>query len=261
MNHFGKVAPINVPMGEYRANRIGQIIEKNDKNDIESTKKMHYDTYSIQAEIYMDVIRPFLPDTSNGKILKEWNLCYDIESKGAYLFEKIYSNLYYEVFGAALGGNLVDFLKKESGVFIDFYANFDKILLSDKSSWFSGRDRDDIFDKAIQAALKEKPKKWGEINKITLTHILLGEKLPRFLGFDKGPFPLPGGRATIHQGQVYTNSGRKTSFAPSFRLITDMAENCVHTNLAGGVSDRRFSGLYNNDFKNWRKGIYKILEF
>ncbi|MFK5857220.1 MAG: penicillin acylase family protein, partial [Bacteroidota bacterium] len=99
--------------------------------------------------------------------------------------------------------------------------------------------------------------KWGDVNNITLTNMLLGGKFPKFMGFDKGPFPIRGGRATVHQGQVYKNAGRNTSFAPSYRLITDMAENTVHTNIAGGVSDRRFSKLYNNDFANWMNGVYK----
>ncbi len=87
--------------------------------------------------------------------------------------------------------------------------------------------------------------------------MLLGKKLPKFLGFDKGAFPMPGGRATIHQGQVYKSNGRKTTFAPSYRLITDMSEASVHTNISGGASDRRFSKYYANDFKNWQSGKYK----
>jgi len=72
---------------------------------------------------------------------------------------------------------------------------------------------------------------------------------------------LPGGRATVHQGQIYNNAGRKTSFAPSFRLVTDMAENVLYTNFIGGVSDRRFSKLYNNDFLNWKNGVFRRTEF
>jgi len=261
LNHLGNVAPINMPMGEYRADRIKQLIETNDNNDVESTKKIHFDTYSLQAELFMEIIKPLLPDSANGKLLKEWDLCYDVDSKGAFLFEMVYRSLYHEVFGGVLGMSLVDFLQNQSGVFIDFYSNFDTILLSDKSAWFMGKERDEVYRKAIDSALKTEAQEWGAINNITLTNMLLGNKMPKFMGFDKGPFPLSGGRATVHQGQVYKNAGRNTSFAPSFRMITDMAENSVYTNLAGGVSDRRFSNLYNNDFVNWMKGVYKKLVF
>jgi len=260
LNHLGKVSPINMPMGEYRADRIKQLLEATKKSNIESTKKIHFDTYSLEAELFMKIIRPLLPASLNGNLLKKWDLHYDIESKGAMIFEMVYRQLYYEVFGEALGLNLIDFLQNQSGIFIDFYANFDRILLSESSPWFLGKERDEIYKQAITSALKIEPKEWGDVNNITLTNMLLGNKFPKFMGFDKGPFPIRGGRATVHQGQVYTNAGRKTSFAPSYRLITDMAEDSVHTNLAGGVSDRRFSSLYNNDFLNWMKGIYKIIK-
>ncbi len=261
LNHLGRVDPINMPMGSYRADRITQIIESKDKIGVEDVKKMHFDTYSLEAELFMNIVRPLLPETPNGKLLKEWDLCYEIDSKGAYLFEMVYRTLYYEIFGGVLGVDLVDFLQNKSGLFIDFYANFDTILVSENSSWFQGRTRKEIYQKAVDTALKTKPKPWGEVNKITLINILLGGKLPKFMGFDKGPFSLRGGRATIHQGQVYTSAGRDTSFAPSFRMITDMSEDVVYTNLAGGVSDRRFSKWYCNDFNNWLNGIYKKLSF
>ncbi len=260
LNHLGKVNAINMPMGEYRADRIKQILDATEKSNVETTKKIHFDIYSIQAELFMEIIKPLLPDSDAGNLLKQWDLCYDIESKGATMFEMIYRNLYFEVFGEAMGLDLIDFLKNQSGIFIDFYANFDRILLSDTSEWFLGRERVEIYKKAISSALKMEPKRWGDVNNITLTNMLLGGKFPKFMGFDKGPFPIRGGRATVHQGQVYKNAGRSTSFAPSYRLITDMSENTVYTNLAGGVSDRRFSKLYNNDFTNWMDGNYKKIE-
>ncbi len=261
LNLFGKASPINISMGPYRANRIKQLIEKNKKHGIADSQKMHYDVYSLQAEQFMKIIRPLLPDTENGSILNTWDLCYDTESKGAFLFEMVYRTLYHKVFGAVLGLSLVEFLQNETGLMVDFYENFDTILLAENSAWFNGQSRDDFYRTAINSALKIKAKKWGDVNQISLTNIVLGNKLPKFMGFDKGPFPLPGGRATIHQGQVYKSAGRTSSFAPSFRLIADMAEKSIYTNYAGGVSDRRFSKLYNNDFANWQNGTYKRFTF
>lgn len=261
LNSLGVVNPITIAMGDYRAERIRQLIKSKKDHKIEDSQTIQYDTYSIQAEKFMELIRPLLPDSKAGAMLKTWDLYYDIDSKGAFLFEMIYRALYYEVFGWILGKSLVEFLHNETGIFIDFYMNFDAILLSADSLWFKGINRDEIYRKAIENGLKTKAKNWGEVNNITLSHILLGKKMPSLFGFDKGPFPLPGGRATVHQGQVYNNSGRKTSFAPSFRLVTDMAENKLYTNYAGGVSDRRFSKWYNNDFVNWINGKFKKFEF
>lgn len=41
--------------------------------------------------------------------------------------------------------------------------------------------------------------------------------------------------------------------------VTDMAETCLHSNMAGGPSDRRFSRWYVSDLANWQAGRYKTL--
>ena len=90
-----------------------------------------------------------------------------------------------------------------------------------------------------------------------MTNILFDGKLPKFLGFDKGPIVGIGSRATIHQGQIYRSAGRDTTFFPSFRIATDMGSNDIFSNLAGGPSDRRFSKWYCSDLNNWINGKYK----
>jgi acyl-homoserine lactone acylase PvdQ len=95
---------------------------------------------------------------------------------------------------------------------------------------------------------------------LKFNHILFAGKLPRFLGFDKGPIAIPGGRATISQGQIYKSAGRTTSFAASIRVVSDMADNSVITNMPGGPSDRRFSRWYSSDLQNWISGKYKTGE-
>ncbi|MFO7963058.1 MAG: penicillin acylase family protein [Desulfobacterales bacterium] len=49
---------------------------------IEAMKTMHYDLYSLQAEAFMTLIRPLLPDTENGRLLKNWDCRYDADSLG-----------------------------------------------------------------------------------------------------------------------------------------------------------------------------------
>ena len=244
-------------MGSYRADRIRDLLSENDSIRIEDVQTMHYDVHSRQADIFMEIIRPLLPETEKGRILKDWDLCYNIESEGAFLFEQVYRALYALVFGHVLGAGVEAFLANETGVFIDFYENFDRILLSENSSWFGDRSRVELFREAVSKGLNGPVKRWGEINRFELTHMLLGNALPKFLGFDRGPFPMPGSRATIHQGQIYRSAGRQTSFAPSYRFVTDLSENTLYSNISGGVSDRRFSRFYLNDFRNWQLRSYK----
>lgn len=258
LNPYGQIKPINMPMGSYRADRIDQLLESGERFTREDIYQMHFDVYSLEAETFLKILRPLLPDTPQGQILKDWDLCYSADSKGAFLFEEFFKGLYREVFGKnVMGESVIDFLASETGVFIDFYDKFNRILLSEESVWFNGSTRDEIFQKVAEKALKVAPQAWGENRKVTLTNILFDGKLPGFLGFDRGPFVGIGGRATIHQGQIYRAGNRGTTFFPSYRTVSDMSSDDVRTNLAGGPSDRRFSKYYCSDFDNWLNGKYK----
>ena len=116
-----------------------------------------------------------------------------------------------------------------------------------------------LLRRAIDEGLDVERAGYGQTRSITLTHLLFGGRLPRFLGFDYGPLALPGSRATIVQGQVFKRAGRLATFSPVYRFIADLATDEMHTNLAGGPSDRPFSKWYLSDLKNWYEGNYKVL--
>ena len=260
LNNYGKAAPINMAMGSYRADRINQLLDSNPKATIEDMFAMQSDIYSIQAELFMNILRPLLPDSENGNILKNWDLKYDLDSEGAFLFEKFYKELMNEVFGRnGLGEDVFRFLNKETGIYIDFYQNFDMILLSENSEWFNGLSREELYKKIVKDALDCKSKSWGSIQNFRMAHLIFGNKLPLFMGFDKGPIRIAGGRATIQQGQIYRSSGRATTFMPSYRTVSDLSNDDFFSNLAGGPSDRRFSKWYISDLKNWLDNKFKKL--
>jgi penicillin amidase len=258
LNQYGKVQPINMPMGPYRAERIDGLLEEGQSLTPIDMFEMHYDVYSPQAEKFMEILEPLLPDTSQGNTLRNWDCRYTAESRGAYLFEAFYRRLLLDVFGAGgLGQNVAAYLANETGIFADFYFSFDRVLLSRESAWFGGESREDVYRRVAEASLSIERCTWGEKQQFVLRHLLFGGKLPRFLGFDRGPVTVIGGRATVHQGQIYRNAGRTTSFVPSFRFVADLSNDDFFSNLAGGPSDRRFSKWYCSDLKNWLSGKYK----
>ncbi|MFN4150673.1 MAG: penicillin acylase family protein, partial [Candidatus Sericytochromatia bacterium] len=190
LNSYGKVSPINICMADYRSDRIKQLLDSKDKIEPEDCFKMHYDVYSIQAEKYMKILLPLLPDNEKGKILKNWDYKYDLESKGAYLFERVYKKIIIDVFGSTFGKEVIKNLLEESGIVIDFYGNIDSILLSENSTWFNGKSRNEIYQKAIIDALnKTEIKAWKEVNTITLSNIFFNNKmleLSKKIKFEKG---------------------------------------------------------------------------
>jgi penicillin G amidase len=250
-NRLGKIAPINVDMGPYRADRISEMLEAKDKLSSADMKRIQLDLRSKQAERFMSIMKPLLPDNPDGRALAEWNFEYGSDSLGADAFERFYAELFRTVFG---------FVDRGSTVMADFYWSFDRVLLSEKSPWFDGATREEIYRRAIENALTSTPRPWGERRTIVQRHLLFGEKFPRWFGFDRGPVPLPGGRATPNQGQIYKMGDRLTTFAASFRLIADFAERGWESCLAGGPSDRRFSRWYASDMPNWISGRYKCVK-
>jgi penicillin amidase len=259
LNAHGAIAPITISMGGYRAERLAQLLAEKPTVDVDDMRRMQGDLYSLQAERFMAVLRPLLPATEQGKLLAAWDLRYDAESRGASLFEAFYRELLIEVFGGVMGAGVVKHLLGETGMFVDFFDAFDRVLLAPDSKWLRGEVRADVWRRVAERALAAPPVPWKRGQQLVLAHMLFGGKLPRLFGFDRGPITLEGGRATPHQGQIYRSGGRATSFAPSIRIVTDMAKPEVHTALVGGPSDRRFSKWYVSDLARWQRGELKRL--
>jgi penicillin amidase len=261
LNHLGRSNPINLCIASYRYDRIRDLLKSQKKSDLNGMKSIQYDLYSLHAEKFMKIFRPFITDSENGRILKEWDLKYTSDSKGAMLFESVYRSLVKIVFGDnGIGRDAVEYLMKETIVFSEYSGNFDSVLLSEKSSWFGGKKRDELYNRAVEEGLNVKAENYGKKNSVMMKHLLFGGLLPRFMGFDYGPVEINGASGTVSQGNVFRYAGRDSSFCPSYRMVTDMGTDEVHTNLPGGPSDRRFSKWYTTDIVNWLKGNYKILK-
>lgn len=50
-----------------------------------------------------------------------------------------------------MGKSVSGYLEKETGVLVDFYDNFDTILLSESSVWFGGKSRTELYTESIIA--------------------------------------------------------------------------------------------------------------
>jgi penicillin amidase len=168
LNKYGESNPINMPMGSYRADRIANLLEAKSKLTPKDMANIQYDVYSLQAEKFMALLKPLLPNSENGNILKNWDFCYDLKSEGAVLFERFYQILLRDVFGESIGKEATEYMQKETGIFIDFYANFDVILLSEKSLWFERKSRTKFFVLALEKALEKPVTTWELQQKVVM---------------------------------------------------------------------------------------------
>ena len=259
LNHLGDVAPMTLPMASYRADRIQELLEMGKALSTEDMKKMHYDLYSKQAEAFMEIIKPLLPASENGDILKNWDRKYDAASFGATLFERIYRQLLIIVFGEnGMGADIVAYMIDESPMFAMLHGNLDQVLLKKTSAWFADQPRDRIYRKAIDCGLSNPAVPYGQTRKVYISNMFFGGQLPKIFGFDYGPYEHIGSRATIPQSQIFKAMGRPSSFAATYRMITDMDNEELLSNLPGGASDRRFSKYYTMGISDWVNARYNI---
>ena len=258
-NRHGRRKPVNLPMGSERGNRIRELLRTRSDWSVPDLVSMQMDVVSRHAERYLDALRSLLPQGSSARTLASWDCRYDVDSRGASLFEGFYRRLLHEVFGRRLGRDVTRFLAEETAIFAGFYANFDEVLLNPESGWFGEEGQAGVFRRVATESLQEPAARWGERQRFTMKHLMFGERLLGRLGFNYGPIELRGGRATIHQGQVFQLGGRETNWAPSYRFVTDLGRSSAETALAGGPSDRPFSRLYKTGIGDWVIGRTKTL--
>ena len=260
-NQAGKPLSINVPYANYRYEVICQRLSQDKKFSLKEVKELQCDLYSLQAHCFLEQMRELIPNTPAGEILRAWDCRYTTSSKGATLFEAFYSELLEDIFGHYFGKRAWQALASRHSLLMFTHGHFDRTLLAE-DSWFGKEGRKACLQRVLQSALKKFSSSipaWGEKNRFTMTNLLFNGKLPRFLEFDRGPFEMPGNRATVAASVVF-NAGRlKFAVGATHRCVTDLATDEVFTILAGGPSEKRFSGLYATDIKKWLNFEYKKL--
>lgn len=260
-SRYGKVPCQNASMGDYRAARIRDLIAGQEALDTEACGRIQYDTFSLQAERFMQRLRPLLPDSEAGRTLAGWDYRYDGASHGAALFERFYTELTLIVIGRyVLGPDVVAHLSNTTTFFTIYYANIDTLLLDPPAAFCEGRGADELYREAFARAAAGELSPWGKQATTTLRHLLFAGRLPLALGFDRGPISLAGGRASPCQTQFYMAGRREGCVGATIRINADLGEDALHTNLIGGPSDRRFSPWYCSGLDDWLAGRFKRLE-
>ncbi len=255
---------LNLPIAPYRFDRIHQLLKSKPTFSLEEMQTIQCDLYSLQAERFLEVLAPLLPSTKAGRQLASWDKKYNKESVGAPLFENFYSALLKEVFGKGMLGEKSWNEIVESKLLVVFqYGNFDaQLLQGDESLWFGSEGRQGVFKRVAENVLNVSAKQtvtYGKKRQIYFEHLLLGRKLPQWCGFDYGPLPLEGSRATIAQGQFFYLKKREIATGVTWRFVADVQTESAYTVLAGGPSEDRFSQHYLSDLQLWRQFEFKHL--
>ena len=252
---------ITLCMGSDRADRLRELADAKGAAggslSADDLGEMQADLVSGQARRLLSALEPYLPDLPAVRELRAWDRRYDAGSTGAVLFERLYAALCEELFGPGLFGlEAWRALRDTTLVHAFFFRLFDDLLAREEGEeWFGADGKAAFVSRVARRALEgvdlSALPPWGASRRAFLRHLALGGKLPPALGFDRGPFEVVGGRATVVQGQLLSLAGRESAFCPSWRFVTDLATDVSETALAGGPSDRRFSRWYATDLSRW----------
>ncbi|MDP8968317.1 MAG: penicillin acylase family protein, partial [Actinomycetota bacterium] len=221
-------------------------------------ERMQMDRVSPQARRFLEVLRPLLASDRRFDAIAGWDCAYDDDSRAAAWFEMFYSALVEHALTAACGA-AGRFIVRETAVVAALFGLLDDVLLSDDGGWHGAEGRDAAFMRAAERAFAAPPATLAEQQPLVMGHLLLHRRVPAWVGYDRRPGALRGGRATIHQAQRLRAAGREICLGPSYRMVTDLAEPLLRTALPGGPSDRRFSRWYDNGIAGWWSGRPKTL--
>ena len=247
-------------LSDERHQRITQLLNSKQKLNPREMCTIQYDVLSLQVQRFLSEYLEHVPAGEQRTLLESWDQCYTAESRAATLFHNIHRAVIVEVFGGSqLGRDWIVQLFAKTSLYPMLSGYFDAVLGQLDSLWLPAERRRVTLARGVGEGLARPYPPWGQFNSIVFANIFLGGRAPGFLGFDRGPYPLPGNHATVHQGTILTVGKRTTGFAPCYHMVAELADRNLRTNTPGGPSESRFSRWYASDLKRWLRGKYKLL--
>jgi penicillin amidase len=257
-----------------RAERVDQLLSETDKYYVRNAQIMQYDQLSPYAKAFMDITIPILEKYSKGltpkeryyvKKLKSWDYIVSANSELAALYNVFYKYLVYNTFHDDLGERLYRQYLMISNLHI---RKILEILDNNSNRLFDIRttsqkeDRNFIVFKSLRDAVNEilstndsKSVRWGDIHKLTLNHIFSKNQFLR-PSVTLGPLSVGGNLTTINNSEWRVYNPYDMVLGPSMRIISDMGDSVVYTNLPGGTSGEAMSPHYRDQVQLWLKGGY-----
>jgi penicillin amidase len=249
----------------YRARRIRQMVEANERTSFDDLGKMQLDVLSLRA---VECVPPLLAllegDTASPAAVEElrrWNCRMEQESVAAAIFDVFFGHWCQEVASERFSGEAASLVAAAGGGLAA------SLLRGDEAGWFAPGRREAAVCKAFTAALETLTARlgpsldrwrWGELHRMQMRHFLsgrgdLGELLDQ---------PSPG----VH-GDMLTvcNTGGdgdwQARLGAGYRMIVDMSISPAEMWAvdAGSESGQPGSRHYGDQIGDWLAGRYHRL--
>jgi len=245
---------------DYRKRRIVERLTEFPRATVEDMQDLQYDVLSTQARDLLPVLLALVDKCPLKDKLSAWDCRYTPGSTEATLFQHFYRYVLLEIFGhdEGMGWRRMLYLCTRMGFSTMVLTAIDRTLRKVTSSWWRGRSKRALVQRAAERAQREPVQPWSEINSFHFVNrFIAGGRAGRLLGFRSATISMPGNHATPFQGHLLTTATRESTFAPSYHFVADLGTDEAWTNLPGGPSESRFSPWYKVDIARWVAGEYK----
>ncbi|MEX2316295.1 MAG: penicillin acylase family protein [Pirellulales bacterium] len=247
---------------DYRKRRIVERLTESPRATVADMQSLQYDVLSVQARDLLPVLLALVDKCPLKEKLSAWDCRYTPDSTEATLFQHFYSQVVLEIFGTeeGIGWRRMLYLCTRIGYSTMVLTAVDRTLRKVTSSWWRGRSKKALVQKAAEHAQREPVQPWSAFNSFHFVNRFIdGGRAGRLLGFRSAQVAMPGCHATPFQGHLLTTATRESTFAPSYHFVADLGTDEAWTNLPGGPSESRFSPWYKVDIARWIAGDYKRL--
>jgi penicillin amidase len=248
-----------LPQPPYRRDRILELLGGERKLTLADLEHAQYDLTSLQARRLLPLFLPYLPEGEIKHALERWDLRYDAAAREPTLFENLYAEVLQTVFCQGAWGPWLTRVFADTPLLTLLFGRCDDVIAAADSPWLPAGERDELLRRACTRGAARSAEPWGARHTLTLRHLLLGGKLGRRLGLDRGPVPWWGGRATVAQASLFRQGGRVISFAACYHFVTGLADARSWTNTPAGPSEHPLARGYASDHVRWMRGEYREL--
>jgi penicillin amidase len=238
----------------YRANRIYELIQSDDKISIEDIQAIQGDNYHAMAPLLVPILTTLSFDDTElrdyAAQLEDWDYQNTIESKQAAIFNAFWRHLLLTTFADEIPYNMPN--GSYAFWIIEFLIKDPENLWWDNLNTDEVETRDEVIRLAFAAGIDELTEElgkndghwqWGNLHTRTFqSNLGIG---PLALIFNRGPYPTAGGSSIVNNTGWNEAKSYDVVALPSMRMIVDLSdiENsyCMHTT---GQSGHAFHSNY-----------------
>jgi len=251
----------------YRAMRIRQMLEAQERFAVRDFARMQRDTLSLRAVECVPPLLTLLEGIPDERIrraadaLRGWNRRMDVEEVGAALFESFFARWCRALAEARFPPTVVDLMASANmGLAV-------ALLTDDPHEWFARGPRHDAAVAALRGAIDDLEARfgpnmaawtWGRVHTIPLRHFLSGRGDLGLL-LDRGGDPVHGSGVTV------CNTGYDPNYlaviGANYRLIADLSADPpgLYAVDAAGESGEPGSPHYCSQLPEWLAGRHHFI--